>query len=222
MIKAVIFDLDGTLLNRDRSLRLFVEEQYNRYAHQLTQVPKTVFVASFIALDQRGYVWKDKVYQQLIEEYQLHQLEWETMLADYIEHFPKFAVSFPNTVKILDWLKEQQIKMGMITNGFTHFQTANLESLKIRDYFDEILISQQEGTRKPEIEIFLRALKRLKVEPEEAMYVGDHPINDVQASIDVGMKGIWKRDKGYSHKVEADAVIEDLIQLREIIAGYQV
>ncbi|WP_028596439.1 HAD family hydrolase [Paenibacillus assamensis] len=221
MIKAVIFDLDGTLLHRDLSLRRFVEDQYDRYAGHLTQVPKTVFVASFIALDKRGYVWKDKVYRQLIEEYQLDKLQWETMLEDYIEHFPRFARPFPHTVEILSWLEEQQIKIGMITNGFTRFQTANLDALQIKEYFDEILISEQEGTRKPEKEIFVRALQRLKVEANEALYVGDHPINDVQASIDVGMKGIWKKESYYTREVQADATIEDLIQLKEIVAKYQ-
>lgn len=71
MIKAVIFDLDGTLLDRDASLEKFVEAQYNRLNEWLGHIPESQFAERFIELDARGYVWKDKVYRQLAEEFRL-------------------------------------------------------------------------------------------------------------------------------------------------------
>jgi len=77
MIKAVIFDLDGTLLDRDSSLKLFVQDQYKRYSKELAHIPKQEYISRFIELDHKGYVWKDKVYQQLLAEYDLSNLTWE-------------------------------------------------------------------------------------------------------------------------------------------------
>lgn len=69
MISTVIFDLDGTLLDRETSLRLFVEDQYERYTDHLYPVSKIEYVSRFIELDNHGYVWKDKVYQELNKEF---------------------------------------------------------------------------------------------------------------------------------------------------------
>ncbi len=67
-IQAVLFDLDGTLLDRDTSLLRFVHDQYERIG-ALQLVQKDVFCERFIELDQHGYVWKDKVYEQLVAEF---------------------------------------------------------------------------------------------------------------------------------------------------------
>ena len=71
MIKAVIFDLDGTLLNRDESVSQFIDKQYERLNKPLRHIPKDKYINRFKALDNRGYTWKDKVYQQLVTNSQL-------------------------------------------------------------------------------------------------------------------------------------------------------
>ncbi|SHE12462.1 Uncharacterised protein [Chlamydia abortus] len=52
-MRAVLFDLDGTLLNRDASLIKFVNNQYERYRHKLNPVSKERYLSRFIELDQR-------------------------------------------------------------------------------------------------------------------------------------------------------------------------
>ena len=66
MIKTVIFDLDGTLLDRDSSLQSFVNNQYDRLVSSFKHIEKQNYIRRFIELDCRGHVWKDKVYQNLI------------------------------------------------------------------------------------------------------------------------------------------------------------
>lgn len=63
-MKAVIFDLDGTLLDRESSLLSFLEDQYVRF-RGLQKIDKQAFVNRFVELDCRGYVWKDAVYRQI-------------------------------------------------------------------------------------------------------------------------------------------------------------
>jgi putative hydrolase of the HAD superfamily len=60
----------------------------------------------------------------------------------------------------------------------------------------------------------------LNVLPNESVFVGDHPINDIQAARNIGMKTIWKKDVAYE-SVEADFVIEDLREIPGIIETLQ-
>lgn len=209
MIKAFIFDFDGTLLNRDASLGKFVEVQYERLKQHFPHVAKENYVQRFIQLDQRGYTWRDKVYQQLTSEFEIKKLKWEELLDDYNSNFQHNCIPFPHLYEMLENLKNQNVQLGMITNGIGHFQMANIKALKIENYFETILISEWEGIAKPHPEIFKRALDKLKVSPKEALFIGDHPEFDVSAAQQVGMYGIWKRDSHWAIP-KADFIIDDL------------
>jgi len=216
MIKAVLFDLDGTLLNRDESLKCFINNQYERLSKWIGHIPKDQYTERFIELDNRGYVWKDKVYQQLTREFHISNLTWEELLDDYIGKFRYNCVPFDHLIQTLDALKSSGIHLGMITNGYGHFQMENIKALGIDSYLDIILISEWEGIKKPDPDIFKKALSRLHVLPEQSIFVGDHPINDVQAAKSIGMKGIWKRDPQWE-KVAADYTIGNLNELPFVI-----
>ncbi|MCC0566490.1 HAD family hydrolase [Brevibacillus borstelensis] len=90
-------------------------------------------------------------------------------------------------------------------------------ALHIEHFFDKALISEWEGLQKPDPAIFLRALAKLGVPAEDALFVGDHPENDVRASRAVGMKAVWKRNEQFETVAEADAVIDDLGELIHIV-----
>ncbi|WP_259418121.1 HAD family hydrolase [Bacillus toyonensis] len=221
MVKAVIFDLDGTLLDRDSSLKLFIKDQYKRYINELQHVPEEQYVKRFIELDNKGYVWKDKVYEQLLQEHSITSLTWEQLLEDYINNFQHNCIPFSNMEYVLQELKSRGLLLGMITNGFTEFQLLNIRSLGIDKYMDIILVSEQEGIKKPQAEIFLRALARLDVSPEESVYVGDHPNNDVIGARDVGMNAIWKKDTFWGNPFTDEHVINDLKELLPIVNTFQ-
>ncbi|TVX96290.1 HAD family hydrolase [Cohnella terricola] len=215
MIKGILFDLDGTLLDRDKSLVAFLESQYNRI-QAFHVVERQTFIQRFIQLDQKGYVWKDKVYQKLIDELKI-DLTWEELLEDYVESFQNHCTGFAGLIELLEFLKSQNLKTGIISNGFGRFQMNNIKGLQIDHYFDEILISENEGLRKPDIEIFKRALSRLGLESQETMFVGDHPVNDVEASINAGMIGVWKEDNHFERPSGDYILINNLMEIKDII-----
>lgn len=84
MIKAVLFDLDGTLLNRDLSIQKFIDRQYERFHYALGHIAKEAYTKRFIKLDSGGYIWKDQVYQQLVDEFDISSLTWESLFEDYL------------------------------------------------------------------------------------------------------------------------------------------
>ncbi|MFC5464169.1 HAD family hydrolase [Lederbergia graminis] len=216
MIKAAIFDLDGTLLDRDSSVKSFINRQYERLILDLGHIPKEKYVARFIELDKRGYVWKDKVYQQLVEEFEISEITWEELLQDYIIEFKNHCIAFPNLRQMLVELKTSNILLGMITNGYGQFQMDNIVALGIKEFFDVILVSEWEGIKKPDPEMFHRAINKLGVSAHECIFIGDHPVNDVAAAQRVGMMGVWKKDFQWKN-VNADYIVDDLVEIPFII-----
>ena len=217
IMNAVLFDLDGTLLDRDASLHQFVAAQYQRFQTYLHHVPVNKYVSRFIELDCRGHVWKDKVYKELVNEYSISGLSWSQLLEDYEIHFMQHCVPFPRLFSMLTTLQEHEYSLGIITNGRGTFQTRAIQGLGIGHYFDTILVSETEGIKKPDIRIFQRALDKMGVEANASVFVGDHPQTDIEGAKNAGMRTIWKKDLYWPVSFEADVTIDDLAEIPAVV-----
>jgi len=220
MIESVIFDLDGTLLDRDASVEQFVSVQYDRLTEYLDHIPKNDYIARFIELDCHGHLWKDKVYQALVSEFAIEGMSWESLLEDYEIRFQYHCVPFPFLSETLNGLKQQRYLLGIITNGRDQFQARAIDGLGIRDYFDAILISEVEQVRKPQAEIFQRAMDRLGVSAFDSVFVGDHPEADIAGAKGAMMKTVWKRNSSWTEPKEADAIIDELNEIPSILERF--
>ena len=218
MFKAAIFDLDGTLLDRDRSVASFIGVQYDRFPGELGHIPKEQYVQRFIELDARGYRWKEGVYQQLIKEFGITGISWEIMLGDYVSRFKEHCVGFPGLEEMLRNLEKSGIQLAIITNGPGQLQMDSIRALGIEAYFSVILVSGIENMSKPDPRIFEKALEALGVKAHEAVYIGDHPENDVAAAKAVGMSSIWMENP-HGQAPRADFAITHLQQLPALIAN---
>ena len=216
-IQAVVFDLDGTLLDRRRSFERFVRHQWERFADFVRTVDQEKYVQILIELDRDGYAPRDELFSGLIAQFELPSGLAETLLNDYRAEFPSACLLFPDAAQTLSSLRAAGLKLGLITNGSVRMQSRKLECLALSPMFDTILISDAEGIHKPEREIFHRALDRLNANPARAVFVGDHPEVDVAGARAAGMKTVWRRDPRVSRVVEADAVIEDLGDLVSLL-----
>lgn len=221
MVNSVLFDLDGTLLDREASVEQFITAQYDRLVAHLSHIPKTDYVSRFIELDSRGHVWKDKVYQTMVAELKIRGLSWQELLDDYETQFQFHCIPFDFLFEVLNILKQQGYLLGIITNGLGRFQTRSIEGLKIKDYFDVILISEIEKVRKPQPEIFQRAIDRLGVSATESVFVGDHPEADILGAKNANLKTIWKRNSHWQQPEAADAIIDQLSEIPPIVEQFK-
>ena len=215
-----MFDLDGTLLDRDTSIEQFSTLQYDRLNTYLGQISKIDYISRFIALDCHGHVWKDKVYQDLVAEFKIEGISWQSLLDDYETKFQFHCVPFPALLEMLATLKQQGYLLGIITNGRGEFQTKAISGLGIDDYFDVIIISEIEGVRKPELEIFQLALDRLGVLAQNSIFVGDNPTADISGAKNAGMRAIWKRNSDWLESTDADAAIDELSEIPALLARF--
>lgn len=208
-LKAILFDLDGTLLNREATLIAFCKAQHHKFSLKMNS---DNYVKRVFELDANGYVRKEIVYAEIAKEFNLSKEIEQNLFLDYMNHFQEYCVPFNGLTEMLNALKDKQFLIGIITNGRHEGQMASLRALSLEEVFDVVLISESEELSKPDSALFERALNRLGVKANEAFYVGDHPINDIEAAKKVGLMTIWKKNEVYK-QVNSDFLINELSEI---------
>ena len=190
MIKAVFFDLDGTLLDRDASA-----EAYARALHAQLAVAATLaaFCARFRELHDHGYGDKEALFEALVEEFRL-SISPEELVADCRRNAWTECVTFPRTEDLLRQLREEGYALGIVTNGTAESQRAKLRNSGLDQLVDVTVVSGEERVKKPDPAIFLRAAARMGVEATECVFVGDNPVADIGGAHGVGMATAWVGD----------------------------
>ena len=191
MTAAVLFDLDETLLDRTTSLKAFLAAQYGRFSSALGGVSLERWQNRFLELDQRGRVSKSLVYPALLAESGCDPSLASEMLSDYQRRCCEHALPFHGMQETLATLRRDGLKLGIITNGETAFQSRHIRALGLDVLVDVILISETEGLRKPEPMLFERAALRLRVSPADCLFVGDNPLADILGAHSAWMRTAW-------------------------------
>ncbi len=216
-LRAVLFDLDGTILDRLSSLRVYAYMVVERLPDVFGRVPFAEYMDRLIELDAHGHGDKYKVFRRLESEFGMAPGGWQRLLDDYETYFPHVSVPFPKAHQTLSTLSDRGFKMGLVTNGPVESQQPKIDGLGIAHYFEAILISGVEGVSKPDPEIFRRAASRLGVAPEETVMVGDNSVADIGGAKAFGMQAIWKRDEYWDAPEAVDGVVDDLEELPGLI-----
>jgi putative hydrolase of the HAD superfamily len=190
MIKAVLFDLDETLLDRTRSLERFLPQHVQRIGLEPDQIEG--YVTRFHELDAKGYGPKDVMFATLVSEFDLRQTEPE-LHRNFTHEAAKGSVLYPDAIPTLLELCKRGFALGIITNGTVAMQQGKLQACQLEPLVDFSLISEREGIKKPDPRIFNTALERLGLPAAQVLFVGDHPQNDVGGAANVGMLTAWLR-----------------------------
>ena len=104
--------------------------------------------------------------------------------------YEKNWILFDDVIYVLEKLKDNY-KLVIVSNGDGHQQRKKIEYTGLQKYFSEIIISSEVGASKPDKEIFKIACKKINIEPENCIMVGDKYKVDIEGCINIGMRGIW-------------------------------
>ena len=232
MLKAIIFDLDDTLL--DWSLRtqdwLEYEQSYLTlvfgYLTGRVEVSGSVddFVAAVRRLTQEAWLESRKEliapnFLTILEKafdsvgITLNRLDIDARLQTLDWELIGGVAPFADVVELLPVLESHHIKIGMITNA--HFpmwmRDRELRSYGLLPYFADCrLASSDFGYLKPHPAIFRAAMDCLDVRPDEAVFVGDSPEADMAGARAVGMRGVLRIGPHSAAKTN-DAIAPDAI-----------
>lgn len=106
------------------------------------------------------------------------------------------AIPFEDTFTVLAAVRARY-KVGILTNGFTTLQRGKISRYRLDEQVDFTLVSEEAGYHKPDKRLFWAALKLAgEVAPEQALYVGDNLIADIQGAQEAGMTPIFINSEG--------------------------
>ena len=129
------------------------------------------------------------------------------------------AMLYPkHHTEVLFYLKQKGYRLSVVSN-FDHAPTARelLRKFGIADFFEQIIISEEVGWRKPHRKIFEFALAGLGENSSDAIFIGDDPEADITGSSDCGIDSVWVKRKEQFTRAEPKFIVTDLKDLRKII-----
>lgn len=215
--KAVFFDFDGTLGNRDVYAYNCYKAALSMYSGIDDPVYFEAVLQDMMIWDEQGNLNKREVYDKLHRKYGI-----TFPLKDFNDYWEenlwKYTVAMDDAVPTLEAL-QTKYKLGIITNGNSVGQRKKVEISGLKQFFpdDAVIVSGDYGYHKPDVRLFQDACRKLKVKPEESVYVGDIFANDVLGSWRAGMKPVWIWTQG-KRLCSADiTVIHSLSELLDIL-----
>jgi putative hydrolase of the HAD superfamily len=204
-IRAVLFDLGGTLVDEreftdwvDLARELYVDLQPDDLAHAYAETERRddVDPAVFEGRARVVEFWRRVLSLAAGREVEPATAErfWDRVHAAQSErNLPVFS----DVRRCLDALRADRRRLGIVSNSSSEASVRRiLDRAGILDPFERIVSSGTEGVAKPNPEIFLRAVQRLGVRPDEALYVGNLPRTDAAAATGAGLHAAWLNRAG--------------------------
>lgn len=226
-IQAVLFDLDNTLTHRDLTAQAYSCYLAEYYASAFAQVEPEKIIEIVRRIDNGGYPKKELLTHGSIGASAayalLQELSWlnppsiDELAQFWFSQFGRCAVEMPDAKQVLEQLKSQGYQLAIVSNGGHDTRLNTIRGLGIADYFEEIISSGLVGFSKPQPEIFQITAQRLGVLPEHCLYIGDHPINDIQGAKNAGMHALWMQ----GFHPDAEEIQYKIQQLPEIFTHLQ-
>jgi putative hydrolase of the HAD superfamily len=226
MIKVVFFDLDDTIVDTTKLAEMARRNAIeNMVRHGLPVDFDTAYQELLELINEYGSNFSRHF------DYLLRRLDVpydpKLVAAGVIAyHNTKFA--YLKTVRgvrrVLLQLQREGYRLGIITDGDPIKQWEKILRLELDPHFEEVFISDYLGVKKPHPKIFRKALKKMGVEPGEAMMVGDRLYSDIYGAKNVGMKTVWFKYGKYANREldyleYADFTIRSLEELPGILRG---
>lgn len=195
MVKAVIFDLDNTLLDFVAMKRRAVRAALTAMVEAGLDIDITQsFDRIFKLYEDHG--WEN---QQVFDDFLSEQLGYvdnkflAAGIVAYRRNREASLLTYPNVNRTLVALMKMGVKLAVVSDAPSREAWLRIYYLNLHHIFDHVITQDDTGTRKPSPKPFQMALNRLEVKPEETIMVGDWPERDVVGAGNLGIRTIYAR-----------------------------
>lgn len=212
MIQAVIFDLDGTLLNTLQDLYLCTNQVLKNYHCPEKSMDE---VRSYLGNGIKALL------EKALPEQQKHLLDavYDQFLLLYEKHKADHTKPYPHILSLLNILKQKKMKMAIVSNKIDS-AVKELCIPLFGEYLSVMLGETPTRLKKPNPDMVYEALKQLQVDKDQALFVGDSE-TDVLTAKNANMRvcGVsWGfRGKDVLKQLNVDFLIDEPMELLNII-----
>ena len=225
--KHLFFDLDHTLWDFDANARETLLELYDTY--RLTELgidSAEKFIEVYT--DHNHRLWRD-YHNGLISKEQLRSSRFRLTFEhfelpehliphqfedDYVSICPTKTNLFEGTHEVLSALKTNY-KLHIITNGFLESQEMKMSRTNLKQYFDQVFISEVIGLYKPDIALFNHDLEAVGAESHQVLMIGDSLEADILGAKNAGIDQVYFNPLSDPHNYE---ITYEINKLHELLA----
>ena len=211
MIEAVLFDLDGLLINSEP---FWQEAEYTMFQNLGIEItPKIKETTYGLPVNEViEYYYKIKPWKNLNK----NQIRYE-MFDKVEQQIQNHGKPLPGAIQILDFFKNKKIKVGLASASPYGIIYTAIDILKIRDYFDMIHSGDEEDYGKPHPAVYINAAKKLNIKSINCLVFEDSLVG-VIAALAARMKvvAITRNENGNNQKyMVADLRLNSLTEFTE-------
>jgi putative hydrolase of the HAD superfamily len=221
MIKAVIFDLDNTLVDFMEMKQRAIDAAIDAMIDAGLNLTRNDIQSRIDAIYKERGIEFQNVFDQLLYG-EFNKVDYKILSAGVIAYRrarEAALVPYPHVYSTLVELVKMGLKLGVVSDAPAREAWLRLTYLNLHHVFDHVVTFDDTGLRKPDPAPFQRALERLGVKGYESLMVGDWAERDVVGAAKVGMKTVFARYGDTFGTVEsrADYEINDIAELLDII-----
>ncbi|MBW7888494.1 MAG: TIGR02253 family HAD-type hydrolase [Bacteroidetes bacterium] len=221
MIRAVVFDLDNTLVDFMAMKRLSIEAAINAMIDAGLNLSRFEIQERIDAIYQEKGMEFQNVFDQLLYD-EFQKVDYKILSSGVVAYRrarEAALVPYKHVYSTLIELLKMGMKLGVVSDAPAKEAWLRLTYLNFHHIFDHIVTFEDTGVRKPNPEPFRKILELLQVEPHEALMIGDWAERDVVGASKVGMKTIFARygDVFNTFESNADYEVSDISEVIEIV-----
>ncbi|MGL4335600.1 MAG: pyrophosphatase PpaX [Turicibacter sp.] len=210
MIKAVFFDLDGTLIDTNKLIIDSFRHTFKTYFPERHFLDTEIYDCIGPTLTQTFTLHNPDAVEEMTDTYRTYNKEKHDEMVEI----------YPGILEMLTALKSMNLKLAIVTSKKRDMAIHGAELTKIYEYFDFVVSSDEVSEPKPHPEAIQLALKHFGLTPEEVIMVGDNS-HDMECAKNASVTSVgvgWAlRGADYLKSYGADYIIEEALELVKIV-----
>jgi len=220
-MKAVLFDLDNTLIDFMRMKKISCEAAISAMVDAGLEMDKGKAYKELFALYGVHGIEHQEIFQKFLKKV-AGKVDFKILsrgIAAYRRMQAGYLEPYPHVRSTLITLREKGLKLGIVSDAPRLKAWLRLAEMNLTDFFDVVVTLDDTGERKPSEPPFKAALRALKLPAGEILFVGDNPERDIKGAQKLGMKtALAKYGQIFPLKgIRADYVLKDISGLEKIV-----